>query len=346
MLASTVATCVALVTSIAVASPAAEASSGPCPDVNGVTVVVDFGTLGGGVQVGCAPGDPDSGYAALSGAGFSAEGTLRSPGFLCRIDAKPSASADPCVVPSPPWAYWSYWIADRGGSWCYSDTGMFGRNPPRGTVEGWVFVSGSGSSSVHAPRSSTFSRLAGAGTTGADCEKVTTATTVPATTTPKPPTPEPPTTPPTDTSSPSRPSDPGSRATGPAAPTGTPSSPMTPSQPGSTGGSSGAVGSAGAPGTTAVPGSPTTATSGDAATPAAGEPAAASEVADEAKGDSDGESDRDDAEELASSVTLADSGRSGPGSALGTGVGVGMIAALGAAAVVVNRRRLRPPDGI
>lgn len=333
-------------------STAAGASSGPCPEVDGVTVVVDFGALGGGVQVRCAPGDPDNGYAALSDAGFAVDGTLRSPSFLCRIDGQPTAATDPCVVPSPPWAYWSYWIADRGGAWCYSDTGMYGRNPPRGTVEGWAFVSGSNPGSIRAPRSSTFSRLAGAGTTGVDCDDATTATTVPVTTAPQPPT----TRPPVGHQSSPRGADPGARTTVPGVPAGAPAAPNAPPQSGSTGAP---AGDAGSPGTTegaedpeasTIPGSQSTTTTTAIGGSGDGKvlPVAGSEPgeADPAAG-SDAEVDRDGgSEEQASTVALDHSGRGGPGSALATGLGAGMIAAVGAAAVVVNRRRLQPPDGV
>ncbi|MFV0318185.1 MAG: hypothetical protein ACK5O2_14640, partial [Microthrixaceae bacterium] len=130
------AVCAATSLGLVVTSPDASAV-GPCPGADGVTVVVDFGAFGGDVQVGCAPGNPRSGYDALVGAGFAVEGALRSPSFLCRIDGLPGAAQDPCIMPPPATAYWSYWIADRGGDWCYSDTGMYGREPVPGTVEGW-----------------------------------------------------------------------------------------------------------------------------------------------------------------------------------------------------------------
>ncbi|MCB0953641.1 MAG: hypothetical protein KDB13_13170, partial [Microthrixaceae bacterium] len=48
-----------------------------------------------------------------------------------------------------------------------------------------------------------------------------------------------------------------------------------------------------------------------------------------------------DSEEALSTVTLADSGRSGPGGPLGTALALGTVAAVAAGAVVVNRRRFR-----
>ncbi|KAB1151695.1 hypothetical protein RM555_14895 [Micromonospora sp. DSM 115977] len=114
-----------------------------CTGTSGVTVVVDFAALGGGVQVACAPGDPASGLAALQGAGFTVTGTQRwGLAFVCRINGKPTAAADPCVNTPPATAYWSYWHAPSGGAWSYSTSGASSYNPAPGTVEGWSFGAG------------------------------------------------------------------------------------------------------------------------------------------------------------------------------------------------------------
>lgn len=331
---------VAVAAAVAVAAPPADAAGGPCPDANGVTVVVDFGSFGGGVQVACAPGDPDSGYAALTAAGFLVEGAKRSAGFLCRINDRPVLDADPCEMPSPPWAYWSYWIADRGGSWCYSDAGMLGRNPVRGTVEGWSFVSGSGAAAIHAPASSTFSRLAGAGSTGRDCDIATTATTTPPATTARPSTPRPP----TAGRVPSNGANPGTQG---GSPGGSPGAGVPP--PASA--SQQQPSNPGAPPDPEVAGATTIAPgSGDTTTSTVAPDTSSTTGVPVDDGDSSGSTGPDRGssgdEEALSTVALAESGRSGPGSALGTGLGLGTITALGAAAVVVNRRRLRSPDGV
>ncbi|MEU5551400.1 hypothetical protein ABZ738_16655 [Micromonospora sp. NPDC047793] len=114
--------------------------AGHCPDANGVTVVVDFKELGGGVVVRCAPGDQATGLAALKNAGFQIAGTLRwGEGFICRIEGKPSTATEKCVDTPPASAYWSYWHAPDGGSWAYSDRGVLNRKPPAGSFEGWSF---------------------------------------------------------------------------------------------------------------------------------------------------------------------------------------------------------------
>lgn len=117
------------------AAPQVEAArSGACTGSDGVTVVVDFGSLGGGTQVRCAPGSPSSGLDALSEAGFSYGFRPGFPGMVCTIDRKP----DPCNG-APPDAYWAYHHAERGGGWTYSNQGAGSRKPPPGSVEGWAF---------------------------------------------------------------------------------------------------------------------------------------------------------------------------------------------------------------
>lgn len=118
-----------------VAAPAAQAAA--CSGTTGVTVVVDFGSLGGGIQVGCAAGSPASGLSALSAAGFSYAFVPRQLGLVCQISAKPS----PCNG-APTSAYWAYWHGQAGGSWTYSTQGAGSYHPPAGSVEGWAFGAG------------------------------------------------------------------------------------------------------------------------------------------------------------------------------------------------------------
>lgn len=126
--------------SVLVGGTPAEAAA--CSGSSGVTVVVDFGALGG-LQVGCAPGDPSTGLAALHAAGFSTVGTVHDgPGFVCRISGLPGPDREACNRTPPASAYWAYWHASRGGSWSYSSLGALSYNPAPGTVEGWAFGSG------------------------------------------------------------------------------------------------------------------------------------------------------------------------------------------------------------
>jgi hypothetical protein len=121
----------ALVASSFVVAPASAS------DCAGVKVVVDFSAFGGGVQTGCAAGDPATGLAALTGAGFTYSFVPRQPGFVCRINSLPN----PCTMPTTS-AYWSYWHATPGGTWTYGTSGAGAHDPAPGSVEGWAFGAG------------------------------------------------------------------------------------------------------------------------------------------------------------------------------------------------------------
>jgi hypothetical protein len=130
-----VAVMVATAATVVTGAPAAQAAA--CSGNTGVTVVVDFTAFSGGITTGCALGDPATGLAALTGAGFSYSFVPSFPGFICRINTLPN----PCNG-APVSAYWSYWHATPGGSWSYSGSGAGSYNPAPGTVEGWAFGSG------------------------------------------------------------------------------------------------------------------------------------------------------------------------------------------------------------
>ena len=89
------------------------------------------------VRTGCAGGDPGSGLAALSAAGFDYSFVPRQPGLVCRIDDVPARCNG-----APADAYWSYWHADPGGRWVYSSVGAGSFDPKPGSAEGWAFGAG------------------------------------------------------------------------------------------------------------------------------------------------------------------------------------------------------------
>ncbi len=144
----TVAVVAALVS--AVAAPVPRQATGACAGDSGVTVVIDFQELGGGVNVVCAQGPVSSGLEALERAGVSYQSAQRVPGFVCRIADKPTD--DRCVNASPASAYWGYWIAAPGGAWCYSTIGAGSRKPPPGTFEGWSFSLDKVAAAIPPPR--------------------------------------------------------------------------------------------------------------------------------------------------------------------------------------------------
>ena len=128
----------------------AQAASGACTSANGVTVVVSFGSLGGGTVVRCAD-TSGSGLDALHVAGFSPTGTQQDgDGFVCRIKGKPDT--ENCVNTPPTSSSWRYWYAANGGPWKFSQSGAGNRAVTQGCFEGWSF--GGSSSPGYAPKRS------------------------------------------------------------------------------------------------------------------------------------------------------------------------------------------------
>ncbi len=132
--------------------PSAAGSDGPCPGTIGVTVVVDYQALGGGVVVRCAVSSPATGFKALIAAGFLIVEVRNVPGFLCRIDGSPGLDRDACINTPPASAYWSYWHAARGGAWSSSQEGGKTRKPTVGSVEGWSFSDDGSPGAASPPR--------------------------------------------------------------------------------------------------------------------------------------------------------------------------------------------------
>jgi hypothetical protein len=111
-----------------------------CSTTTGVTVIVDFKALGGGLQRGCAI-NPASGLDALHKAGFGTAGTTRwGNAFVCRIDGKPGNPPESCAETPPGTAYWAYYTArPTDASWKYVSLAATLTRPQPGSIEGWAF---------------------------------------------------------------------------------------------------------------------------------------------------------------------------------------------------------------
>lgn len=137
---------------VGTAAPAQAAGyDGYCRTSSGVTVVVDFRELGGGIAVRCAPvGSGASGVQALQAAGIPVEGTRQyGLAFVCRLYGKPSATTElpggyheTCGRTPPPNAHWWYTQAPNGGSWSASGDGASSSHVIPGGFEGWAFSEG------------------------------------------------------------------------------------------------------------------------------------------------------------------------------------------------------------
>ena len=122
----------------------AVAAAGGCPDAEGVTVVVDFHDLGGGLQQTC---DVDGGgrdaESLFVRAGYALTKVQRQPAFVCRINGVPAD--DPCVNTPPADAYWTLWWSDgTDGRWSYSSLAASGLKIPEGGYVAFSWNEGSG----------------------------------------------------------------------------------------------------------------------------------------------------------------------------------------------------------
>jgi hypothetical protein len=125
--------------------PTAPAAAAGCPSAEGVTVVVDFKQLGGGVRSACLPDGGDR-YAAqlFADAGFPLTYVQRQPDFVCRVAGLPTPEQDPCVYTPPATAYWSLWWTDAdGGDWTYSALNAGGLRVPDGGYLAFSWSTGS-----------------------------------------------------------------------------------------------------------------------------------------------------------------------------------------------------------
>ncbi len=123
------------------AAPPAEAAG--CSGATGVTVVVDHGALGGGVDQSCnAGGGGKSATTQFTSVGYSFTYVQRQPGFVCRINGQPAS--DPCVNTPPVDAYWGLWWSDgASGTWSYSSVAAGSLTIPDGGYVAFAWQGGS-----------------------------------------------------------------------------------------------------------------------------------------------------------------------------------------------------------
>jgi hypothetical protein len=121
------------------------ATAAGCGSSSGVTVVVDFGSLGGGVQSTCISGGGGQRASSLfPAAGYDLTPVQNEPGFVCRINGRPSPDDEACVNTPPDDAYWGLWWSDgTSGSWSYSNYGGSSLKVPDGGYVGFAWQTGS-----------------------------------------------------------------------------------------------------------------------------------------------------------------------------------------------------------
>ena len=128
---------------LGVVSVAGPASAAPCPGTSGVTVVVEYGALGGGTDVSCAAEGGRTAARLLKDTGHALTFLQRFPAFVCRVDGLPAD--DPCVNTPPADAYWGLWWSDgESGEWSYSSLAAGSLTVPAGGYVAMVWDGSAG----------------------------------------------------------------------------------------------------------------------------------------------------------------------------------------------------------
>jgi hypothetical protein len=116
---------------LALSAPA-QAAGSSCSG-SGIDVVVDYGSLGGGVAQGCAPGaGSQTGDKAFDAAGYPLQYVPSQPGFVCAVAGKPAQ----CKMPGAGDPWWGvFWSDGTSGKW---KTAMVGVNKLKVPADGSV----------------------------------------------------------------------------------------------------------------------------------------------------------------------------------------------------------------
>lgn len=117
----------------------------------GISVVVDFGALGGGVRTGCDASGNRNAAKAFENTGHGLSYAQRQPGFVCRVDGVPAS--DPCVNTSPADAYWGLYWSDGRSGWKYASTSAGSLTVPAGGSVAFSWQNGGGDPPGIAPAS-------------------------------------------------------------------------------------------------------------------------------------------------------------------------------------------------
>jgi hypothetical protein len=121
---------VALTAAAGLAVPLPTASAAACPAGTGVTVVVEFGSVGGGVSTTCVPDGGGDSAASLFEVHHDLTRVTRFPGAVCKVDGRPGSAS--CTNMPPSNAYWGLYWKEGAGGWKYSSEGVDSLNIPEG----------------------------------------------------------------------------------------------------------------------------------------------------------------------------------------------------------------------
>ena len=116
---TTLAAAVLVAVAATLAFPVAPAQAAYCSGGTGVSVLVDFGALGGGTATGCG-GSASVASDAFSKAGFHLATVPQQPGAVCQVQGKPNDGK--CWGKD---SYWGFFVSDDGKGWVYASMGVY-----------------------------------------------------------------------------------------------------------------------------------------------------------------------------------------------------------------------------
>jgi hypothetical protein len=111
-----------------------------CATASGVSVVVDFDGLGGGLETSCVANGGGQSAAELSEVHHDLTRVTQSPGAVCRVDGLP-VDVD-CSRMPPADAFWGLFWSDGSGGWVFSSEGVDSLDVPAGGSVGWAWQTG------------------------------------------------------------------------------------------------------------------------------------------------------------------------------------------------------------
>ena len=122
------------------AEAGAAQAAGACSGRSGVTVVVDFGPLGGGTDVGCVSSGGGRSAATVTESSGHPITRVNNQAFVCKISGLPES--EDCANTPPDNAYWGLFWSDGTSGWHYSTQGAYSLTVKDGWSVGWRFQNG------------------------------------------------------------------------------------------------------------------------------------------------------------------------------------------------------------
>jgi hypothetical protein len=122
--------------------PAGPAAAATCSSSGGVSVVVDFSKLGGGIAGTCVAGGGGDSAGSLFEQDHDLTRVARFPGAVCKVDATPADMQ--CQNMPADDAYWGLFWSDGSGGWVYSSEGVDSLDVPDGGSVAFAWQDGGG----------------------------------------------------------------------------------------------------------------------------------------------------------------------------------------------------------